>query len=203
MVTVSGAVGGVARAVTDVHLGQPWEAHAVFRADRRGTVDLDSAAPLYGGSYAAADGMGLFWAVDPVGKPAGQAAFIPAFPEVRSSFEVRITVAAHGRKLGARTLTRRWTADGVTTRALAVTADHVAGQLFVPPPGTPVRSAVLAFGGSEAATARSTRPRCSPRTAIRPSPSRTSRSPGCRRPCTTFRSSTFGRPRTCSPRSPS
>ncbi|WP_263101117.1 acyl-CoA thioesterase/bile acid-CoA:amino acid N-acyltransferase family protein [Kitasatospora sp. DSM 101779] len=149
---ITGLSGGEEVTVTssaDDHLGRRWAAHAVFRADRRGTVDLDSATPLGGGSYAAVDGMGLFWAMDPVGAPASQIAFLPAFPEVRSSFEVRITVAARGRELGARTLTRRWSADGVTTRAVAVTADHVAGQLFLPPPGGPVRSAVLVFGGSE------------------------------------------------------
>lgn len=149
---ITGLAGGEQVTVTssaDDHRGQQWQAHAVFRADRHGTVALDTAAQLAGGSYAAADGMGLFWSMDPVGRPADRTGFLPAFPEARPSFDVRITVTAHGRELAGRTLTRQWTGAGVSTERLTVARDHVDGRLFLPPPGTPAKSAVLVFGGSE------------------------------------------------------
>ncbi|WP_234443710.1 acyl-CoA thioesterase/BAAT N-terminal domain-containing protein [Streptomyces sp. NRRL B-24484] len=149
---ITGLAGGEQVTVTssaDDYRGQQWQAHVDYRADRHGTVELDTAVPLAGGSYAEADGMGLFWSMDPVGQPADRAGFLPVVPEQRASFDVRITVTAHGREPAARTLTRQWTAAGVSTERLSAATDHVDGQLFLPPPGTRARSAVLVFGGSE------------------------------------------------------
>ena len=125
----------------------PWRGTATFRADDRGTVDLDRARPA-SGDYAGVDGMGLFWSMNP---PAGskQAGFYPPYPTVRAAYQVQITVAAHGRTLAERTLTRRWLTEGVTHRSFGVSKDGVVGELFLPPPGTGRRTPVLLFGGSE------------------------------------------------------
>jgi dienelactone hydrolase len=126
----------------------PWQAHADFRADAHGTVDLDSAAPLPGSSYQGADGMGLFWSMNTPSVPADQAEFDPP-QNAGHSFAVTVAVTAHGRALASRTLTRESRLPGVTSTALTLASDKVVGELFLPPKGTPRHPAVLAFGGSE------------------------------------------------------
>ncbi len=137
----------LASAATD-YAGQEWQGHALFRADARGTVALDSAVPL-SGTYQGADGMGLFWSMNPPTGNPDQARFDPVFPEQQHSYDVRITVTAHGRQLATRTLSRRLVADGVSDRALTLATDQVTGELFLPPAGGPKHPAVLLFGGSE------------------------------------------------------
>src|SRR5215469_1110400 len=50
-----------ARAVTSA--GAAWTSSATFTADGQGRVDLRSARPSAGSSYAAADSMGLIWSL--------------------------------------------------------------------------------------------------------------------------------------------
>ncbi|MBC6460638.1 acyl-CoA thioesterase/BAAT N-terminal domain-containing protein [Actinomadura sp. HBU206391] len=130
------------------HQRRQWRGQATFRADSRGTVVLDEARPI-SGTYAGADGMGLFWSMNPPTGDPEQAIFGPRFPELESSYPVQITVAAHGRLLARQTLTRRWLADGVTHKTFTVSADEISGELFLPPAGTGRRPAVLLLGGSE------------------------------------------------------
>jgi dienelactone hydrolase len=132
--------------------GQRWRGEATFAADGDGVVDLDRSAPV-SGSYGGADGMGLFWSMRPPTGDPDQAWFSPGPPEVAGAFEVRLTVTAAGREIAARTLTRQWTATGVTHRALTLDADGAAGMLFLPPPGT-TRPGVLLLGGSEGGVRR-------------------------------------------------
>jgi dienelactone hydrolase len=129
-------------------LGTQWRSRAVFRADGRGTVDLDQARPR-SGTYTGVDGMGLFWSmVPPTGDP-DATSFRPSLPRRQPSYGVQIIVTAHGRRLAARTLNRAWLASGVTDRTLTPAADKVDGELFLPPPGHGRHAAVLLFGGSE------------------------------------------------------
>ncbi|MCX5214560.1 acyl-CoA thioesterase/BAAT N-terminal domain-containing protein [Kitasatospora sp. NBC_00240] len=137
----------VASAATD-YAGKEWQGHALFRADADGAVALDSAVPL-SGTYRGADGMGLFWSMDPPTGNPDQSAFVPIYPELKHSYDVRITVTAHGRRLATRTLSRQFVADGVSTRTLTLAMDQVIGELFLPPAGAPGHPAVLVFGGSE------------------------------------------------------
>ena len=126
--------------------GNAWQSSADFRADTQGRVSLDTAKPL-SGSYQGADGMGLFWSMDPkTGPSADQTVFRPV---AGPSFDVTVTVTAAGQQLATRTLTRSWSAPDITTRALTMASDHVAGELFLPPAGTTRHTAVLLFGGSE------------------------------------------------------
>ncbi|MFJ5234955.1 acyl-CoA thioesterase/BAAT N-terminal domain-containing protein [Kitasatospora sp. NPDC088391] len=168
--------------------GLGWQSAATFRADGRGTVDVDRAAPESGGSYPQADGMGLFWSMLPTnssgatfyspprpvsatgwnggsgsgpgaggragsvgsagpGAPGGSAG--PAGSVGPDGFPVRITATVDGRIVGERTVTRRWTVDGVTATRLTPATDRLVGTLYLPPAGTPARRPVLLFGGSE------------------------------------------------------
>jgi dienelactone hydrolase len=129
--------------------GTVWRGSAVFTADGHGTVDVSAQAPA-SGTYATVDGMGLFWSMRPPEGDPDEADFGRGLPQAGTpSYTVRITAAEQGRPVASRTLTRRWIAPGVTARALTVARDHVSGEMFLPPTGSPRRSAVLVFGGSE------------------------------------------------------
>ncbi|MFI0349235.1 acyl-CoA thioesterase/BAAT N-terminal domain-containing protein [Actinomadura sp. 9N407] len=149
--TVSGLAAGdeitVAATAAD-HRRSRWRGQATFRADDRGRVDLNRARPA-SGTYSAIDGMGLFWSMRPPAGDPEEVAFEPPFPSKRPSYSVQITVTAHGRELAQRTLTRQWLSPGVTRRVLSMSEDEVSGELFLPPPGTRRRPAVLLIGGSE------------------------------------------------------
>ncbi|MEV1144740.1 acyl-CoA thioesterase/bile acid-CoA:amino acid N-acyltransferase family protein [Micromonospora sp. NPDC049799] len=133
--------------------GRSWRGEATFAADGDGVVDLDRSASV-SGSYRGADGMGLFWSMRPPTGDPDQEWFSPGHPEVAGAFEVRLTVTVAGREIAARTVTRRWTAPGVTHRTLALDADGVAGLLFLPPENAVRRPGVLLLGGSEGGVGR-------------------------------------------------
>jgi dienelactone hydrolase len=124
--------------------GKVWGSQARFTADDGGVVDLDRDRPT-SGTYQGIDGMGLFWSMNPPDGDPEQALHVPA----AASFTVDLTVAAGGRQLASRTLTRQRRRDGVTVRALRMDTDQVAGLLALPPAGSPPRVAVLAIGGSD------------------------------------------------------
>lgn len=129
---------------------QPWGAIATFEAGADGVVKLSSATPLYGSTYQAADGMGLFWSMDDISAESANGYFTPAPPQDEPGFPVKLTVtSAAGRRLATRMVTRQWMAPGETARVLTLSKDKVSGVLFMPPPGTPRHSAVLVFGGAE------------------------------------------------------
>ena len=136
----------VASQATDAQ-GRHWRGEATFAANSDGVVDLDRSTPG-SGSYRRADGMALFSSMRPPTGDPDQAWFSPRPPDVAAAFEVRLTVTAAGRQISTRTLTRQWAAAGVTHRTLTVSADGVAGVLFLPPPGAVKRPGVLVFGGS-------------------------------------------------------
>jgi dienelactone hydrolase len=123
-----------------------WRGHAIFRADSRGMVSLDQARPI-SGTYRSTDGMGLFWSINPATGDPEQARFFPAYSA--PTYQVQITVSAHGHTLAARTLTRQWSGNGVSRRHLSIASDKIFGDLFLPAPGSPRHPAVLVFGGSE------------------------------------------------------
>ncbi|ROR46153.1 acyl-CoA thioesterase/bile acid-CoA:amino acid N-acyltransferase family protein [Kitasatospora cineracea] len=127
--------------------GLDWNGRADFRADAHGAVALDTAAPR-SGTYQGADGMGLFWSMEPRDGDPETAFFFPP-TSAGHTFDVTLTATAHGRPPVSRTLTRAWSGPGVTSRQLTLAADRVSGELFLPAPGTPRHPAVLLFGGSE------------------------------------------------------
>ncbi|MFD7644734.1 acyl-CoA thioesterase/bile acid-CoA:amino acid N-acyltransferase family protein [Kitasatospora sp. NPDC059795] len=127
--------------------GNGWQSKAVYRADSRGSVSLDRDAPI-SGSYQQVDGMGLFWSMLPTDGIA-TTLFTPPPPAVGADFPIRITATADGPATAEHTVTRRWTADGVTATALKLDTDHVVGTLYLPPAGTPAKTPILLLGGSE------------------------------------------------------
>lgn len=135
-------------ASTTAYDGAVWRAHADFKADAAGVVDLATARPL-SGTYRTFDPMGLFWSMNPPSGDPEAAFLVPPLPDEATGYTVRVEVAAGGRRLAAATLTRRWTVDGATSRALTLARDRVVGRLYLPPPGGPKRAAVLVLGGSE------------------------------------------------------
>ena len=138
----------VSAQATDANQGT-WRSSAVYTAGQDGTVDLEKAAPK-SGSYQGKDGMGLFWSMTPVAPASQDQYFTPLTPQQQPGYPVTLTVASSsGAKLASRTVTRQWMAKGETVRALTLARDKVAGELFLPPSGTPRHAGVLVFGGAE------------------------------------------------------
>ncbi len=131
--------------------GVEWRSSGTWEADGDGVVDLREDPPLTG-SYEGADGMGLFWSMDPPPSDRSGQAMVPPGATSEEQFEdfgLDVTVRAGGRAPVRRELVRRWLADGVTTRELTTAADGVAGVLFSPGAGAPARPPVLVIGGSD------------------------------------------------------
>ena len=126
-----------------------WRASAVYTASQDGTVDLGKVAPT-SGAYQGKDGMGLFWSMTPVAPASQDQYFTPPPPQQQSGYPVILTVtSSSGALLATRTVTREWMAKDETVRPLTLARDKVAGELFLPPPGTPRHAGVLVFGGAE------------------------------------------------------
>lgn len=133
---------------TDAKKGT-WQSSAGYTASQDGTVDLAKVAPK-SGSYQGKDGMGLFWSMTPVAPASQDQYFVPPTPQQQSGYPVTLTViSSSGAKLASRTVAREWMAKGETARTLTLAKDKVAGELFLPPPGTPRHAGVLVFGGAE------------------------------------------------------
>lgn len=138
----------VSAQATDAKKGT-WRSSAVYTASQGGTVDLAKVAPK-SGSYQGKDGMGLFWSMTPVAPASQDQYFTPPAPQQQSGYPVTLTVtSSSGAMLASRTVTREWMAKGETARTLTLAKDKVAGELFLPPPGTPRHAGVLVFGGAE------------------------------------------------------
>ena len=138
----------VSAQATDAQQGT-WRSAAVYTASQDGTVDLATAAPK-SGSYRGKDGMGLFWSMTPVAPASQDQYFTPLVPQQQSGYPLTLSVtSSSGAKLASRTVTRQWMAKGETATTLTLARDKVAGELFLPPPGTPRHAGVVVFGGSE------------------------------------------------------
>jgi dienelactone hydrolase len=137
----------VSAQATDAKKGT-WRSSAVYTASQDGAVDLEKVAPK-SGSYQGKDGMGLFWSMTPVAPASQNQYFTPPTPQQQSGYPVTLTVTSSGAKLASLTVTREWMAKGETAQTLTLARDKVAGELFLPPPGTPRHAGVLVFGGAE------------------------------------------------------
>jgi len=122
----------------------------VFRPDGSGTVDLAS-TPAVSGSYRGVDPMGLIDSLQPAPGQAGLSSAQGALYYWNSSkpqhFEIMVT--ENGSKVAVSTFSRAETAPGVTVSAESIAATGFFGQFWKPPAGSPLRPAVLEFGGSE------------------------------------------------------
>lgn len=150
-VTVTGLAKGAKVTVTaqaTSGVNQVWQSHADFTADDAGVVDLARSVPT-SGTYAGADGMGLFWAMRIPPTEDDDKYFIPAAPQEQASLPVKFTVTADGKQLASTTVERGWLVPGETARTLTLAADKVDGALFEPAPTSERRPGVLVFGGAE------------------------------------------------------
>lgn len=110
-------------------------AHARFRADARGRLDLAAAAPL-SGDYAGADKSGLFWSAEDARAP------VAGDPPPG---QVRVEAQVDGHTVASADL--RTTPDTATLVTESV-ADFP-GAVFVRLPGSVRRPVVIVLGGSE------------------------------------------------------
>ncbi|MFH8347771.1 acyl-CoA thioesterase/bile acid-CoA:amino acid N-acyltransferase family protein [Streptomyces sp. NPDC018045] len=136
------------------HRGRAWSGRAVFAA-ADGTVDLHRDRPRTG-TYGGVDGMGLLWSMRPAEGDPDTTWFLPDTSRTAASYRVRLTVAAGGRTLAERHLTRTWTRSGVRHQEFTVSRDKVRGSLFLPSGRGLRRAPVLLLGGSEGGLANET-----------------------------------------------
>ncbi|XP_059547165.1 peroxisomal succinyl-coenzyme A thioesterase [Myotis daubentonii] len=120
-----------------------FRAHARYRADAGGELDL-TRAPALGGSFAGLEPMGLFWALEPE-KPFWR--FMKR--DVQTPFAVELQVLdGHepdgGRLLGRTVHVRHFLAPGV--RRQPVRAGRVRATLFLPPGPGPFPGIIDLFG---------------------------------------------------------
>ena len=119
-------------AVRTSYDGKLLASHADFVVDRRGTVDLATATPLAGSSYAVADPAGIFWSLAP-------ATGTDAAPQGLHAFVHGVEVA-----------TAPLPALDARTDLVTVAVPTLPGALVVSPPADGRRhGAIIVLGGSE------------------------------------------------------
>jgi dienelactone hydrolase len=128
--------------------GKKWHGEATFTADAHGTVDLDTAKPT-GGSYSDADGMGLFWSMDPAGEDPDAQSYVPPLENGRPVEKLEISARRDGKRLATTTLTRRWGSSDQTPTQLTMAKDKLIGVYVAPKADGTRHPAVLLLGGSE------------------------------------------------------
>ena len=117
--------------------GTAYRSWGSYRTDATGAVNLDASAPLQG-SYGGADGMGLFWSMQPIASHG----YIPA-----SLVPVRIHLRLYtSTGSNSVTLTRERIAADVTR--IALRDEPVVGTLFLSRKSG-ARGIVIVLGGSE------------------------------------------------------
>ena len=118
-----------------------WLGFAMFHADAGGAIDLATAMPG-GGGYRQPEAMGLFRSMLSTG---GTDALSAPAPNLR----VTLSVRDGSRTLASQTVTRVYTAAGVTVRSLTLAKDGFIGHYYAPVVSSTPRPAVLLFGGGE------------------------------------------------------
>ena len=124
--------------------GHLWSSSASFTADANGRIDLSSARPNAGGSYAEVDGMGLFRSM----KPAGPSP-LPAFLTPPGPNEVDKIVLSSGSQQVAHLVVRQFYGPGVTLTKERMPTAAFYGDYFSPADLSTSKPGVLIFGGSE------------------------------------------------------
>lgn len=133
------------RARSRAHDGRYWQSAAAFTSDPNGFIDLAAQTPL-SGTYSGADGMGLFWSMQPDIEPKEGD---PSFFAVGGWFEpifTEIEAICDNHVLGSVCVERHFAAPG--TKAAAVKADGIIGVLYKLDDGRR-HAGVIVLGGSE------------------------------------------------------
>lgn len=144
-ITVGGLSDGQ-RVTVEAHArdgnGRQWVGSASFRADAHGALDLATATPI-AGLYRQPEAMGLIRSMTAI--DGRQDALAPPLPALR----VTLTVGDGGKTLASRTVTRVYTANGVTQHRLALAQDGFIGHYYAPAGSGAPRPAVLLMGGAD------------------------------------------------------
>jgi dienelactone hydrolase len=144
-VRIAGLGGGerVTVQATSTNDHQQWLGFATFQADARGAIDMATAGPSGSLTYTKPEAMGLFRSMGATGAPAG-----PLSDPV-TSMRIALTVRDGSRTLATRTVTRVFTAPGVTEHSLTFAQDGFIGHYYAPAATDVPQSAVLVAGGGE------------------------------------------------------
>jgi dienelactone hydrolase len=118
--------------------GENWSSSAVFRADAQGQVDVATQKPL-AGSYAEADGMGLFWSLLP------ERDIDPFIVQGLEPLQITFLAEVEGEIIAQETVERRMVAPEVTRTE--VREDGLVATLFEPPGGP--HAGLIVCGGSD------------------------------------------------------
>ena len=122
-----------------------WRSAAVFSSGPNGTIDLGSQAPI-SGAYRGADGMGLFWSMEPdAGPKSGDRAFFTVVDWL-APIVTEIEAADGHEVLGSVPVERRFAKPGV--RRTAIAEGGIVGFLYDPGDGQRHKG-VIVLGGSE------------------------------------------------------
>lgn len=132
--------------------GNGWRSCATFRVGADGVIDL-ARDPSLRGSYAGMSAMGLFWSMSIVAEQAdGRTVFAK---DSIAPNTVQLETYEGGRLIASATVTRKFCADGTTTRDLSVpnpsdvdpNASTTVGRLFIPA-GVGPHPVVVVLSGS-------------------------------------------------------
>lgn len=128
-----------------IDTGKVLESRATFQTDANGAVDLEKQAPL-SGSYAIADGMGLFWSMTENPAKARSASSDPA-PTLLNAVQYRYTFTAEveGKDVAEATIIQNLGSASVV--ATDVSEKGVLGQFYRPTGDGPF-PVVITLGGS-------------------------------------------------------
>jgi hypothetical protein len=126
--------------------GKVYESYATFRTDSQGMVDVSKQAPI-SGTYAKADGMGLFWsmALKPASTSAGTA---PTAPNLLNAVQYHIAFSAevNGKPVARATVIQDMGSANAVVKEVA--ENEVLGQFYLPAGKGPF-PAVIALVGSQ------------------------------------------------------
>lgn len=121
------------------------ESQATFQTDANGEVDLERQAPL-SGSYAIADGMGLFWSMEenPAKAYVGSSDSAPTLQNA-VQYRYTFTVEVDGKEVAETTVIQNMGSASVV--ATDISENGVVGQLYLPAGEGPF-PAIITLGGS-------------------------------------------------------
>ncbi|KAI1897300.1 hypothetical protein AGOR_G00081900 [Albula goreensis] len=128
--------------------GVTFKSSGIYKADRRGEIDLDS-APSLGGSYTGVEAMGLFWSLRP---ETPHAKFVKRNALGPCLYDLEVhSSESQGHVLARETNERGFMVEGM--RRIPLKEERIRGTLFVPPgpgpfPGV-IEMGVLGGGLSE------------------------------------------------------
>jgi dienelactone hydrolase len=121
-----------------------WQSSAVFKADEKGTVDVNRTAPV-SGDYTGVDSLGLLWSMNPI-KYKGER--VPTYNYERSIdyITVRISAVTSEGKTAAAMMRRYFHMPGSALVRVPLQQDGLEGYLYYPDEGGPHPGLIILSG---------------------------------------------------------